>query len=73
MWKTNNTGVNGAKFEKILSMIEYLNALPSTRINKIDKFQMPNINLDYDRDYDDLARLKFTNPGYKDYAISSAN
>lgn len=64
LWKTNQTEVNSAKFNKILSSIELFSQMPSIKISKIDKFQMPVIDVDYSRRYSDLAKLRFSNPGF---------
>jgi hypothetical protein len=47
LWKTNQTGVKEAKIEKILSIIEFYNSLPSTKLTRDDKFMMPVVDVDY--------------------------
>ena len=69
LWRTNQTGVNDAKFEKIIQMINFYNSIPSTKLTKLDRFSMPAVDVEYDRTYKEMLKAIFTNPGFEDYSI----
>jgi hypothetical protein len=46
------------------------NAKHNIIVSDIDRFEMPNIHLDYHRDYEELLGKNFTNPGFEEYLIS---
>jgi hypothetical protein len=69
LWRTNQTGVNDAKFDKIIQMINFYNSIPSTKLTKLDRFSMPAVDVEYDRTYKEMLKAIFTNLGFEDYSI----
>lgn len=45
-------------------MIEFYNSMPSLPLARIDKFMMPVVNIEYDRTYKELIKMRFANKGY---------
>ncbi len=54
-------------------MIEFYNSMPSLPLARIDKFSMPVIDIEYDRTYSDMLKMRFANLGYEDYVVTDMN
>lgn len=69
LWRTNQTGLNDAKIDKIIDMINFYDSLPSIKLTNMDRFSMPALDVEYDRTYKEMLKARFTNPGFEEYLI----